>query len=241
MSFRERLEWLFRMALMAFILASVAFLSALTAMRFSIQGREVAMPDVVGMKAISAQQALRGRGIGMRVEDRVYNSLGVDSVVRQSPPANMRVKIGQYAHVVLSLGPQRAMIPKLQETSLRVARIELLRSGLQVGEISSTYLPGWGNDQVLQQDPLPGTTDSLSSHVNFLVSLGARPPAYVMPDLVGLPFPDAEAKLKSAGLKLSKFTPSSVQGVARGRVVGQTPSRGQRVDTNSIIELQVAE
>lgn len=241
MSFRERMQWLFRMALMLFILASVAFLSALTAMRFSIQGREVAMPDVVGMKAISAQQTLRGRGIGMRVEDRVYSSLTVDSVVRQSPPGNMRVKIGQYAHVVLSLGPQRASIPRLEESSLRAARIELLRSGLQVGEISSVYLSGWGTDQVIQQDPEPGTTDSASPHVDFLVSLGPRPPAYVMPNLVGLTLTDAEAKLRSAGLKLGKFTPSSVQGAIRGTVVGQTPGRGQRVDQSSSIELQVAE
>jgi eukaryotic-like serine/threonine-protein kinase len=241
MSFRERLEWLFRMSLMLFILTSVAFLSALTAMRFSIQGREVAVPDVVGMKAISAQQTLQGRGIGMRVEDRVYNTLPVDSVVRQSPPANMRVKIGQFAHVVLSLGPQRAMIPRLEETSLRSARIELLRSGLQVGEISSAYLPGWATDQVIEQDPAPGTTDSVSPHVDFLVSLGGRPPAYVMPELVGLTLGEAEAKLKSAGLKLGKFTPSSAPGAARGYVVGQTPARGQRVDRASTIELQVAE
>jgi eukaryotic-like serine/threonine-protein kinase len=241
MSFRERLEWLFRMALMLFVLASVAFLSALTAMRFSIQGREVAMPDVVGMKAISAQQTLQGRGIGMRVEDRIYSTLAVDSVVRQRPPANMRVKIGQFAHVVLSLGPQRAMIPKIEETSLRAARIELLRSRLQVGEISSAYLPGWGPDQVIRQDPAPGTTDNVSSRVDLLVSLGSRPPAYVMPELVGLPLPDAEQKLKLAGLKLGKFIPSSALGAPRGYVVGQNPARGQRVDPSSTIELQVAE
>jgi len=61
MTFRERLEWIFRMALLAFILMSVAFLSALTAMRFAIQGREVAMPDVVGKKAVEAQQVMQGR------------------------------------------------------------------------------------------------------------------------------------------------------------------------------------
>ena len=63
MTFRERLEWIFRMALMLFILASVAFLSALLAIRFTIQGREVAVPDVVGKKAVEAQQMLQGRGI----------------------------------------------------------------------------------------------------------------------------------------------------------------------------------
>jgi hypothetical protein len=39
MTLRDRLQWIFRMALLAFILTSVAFLSALTAMRFAIQGR----------------------------------------------------------------------------------------------------------------------------------------------------------------------------------------------------------
>jgi eukaryotic-like serine/threonine-protein kinase len=240
-TFRERLHWMFRMAGMLFVLASVAFLSAITAMRFAIQGREVVMPDVVGMKAIAARHTLQGRGLGLRVEDRVYNSLPADSVVRQSPPGNMKVKIGQYAHVVLSLGPQRAEIPKLEDASLRAARIDLLRRGLQAGEISSAYLPGWDVDQVIQQDPSPGTIDNVSPHVNLLVSLGPRPHAYVMPNLVGLSLAEAEAKLKPAGLKVAKISLASAPGATHGNVLGQTPNRGQRVDASSTIELQVAE
>jgi eukaryotic-like serine/threonine-protein kinase len=215
---RERLHWMFRMAGVLFILASVAFLSAITAMRFAIQGREVVMPDVIGMKVIPARQTLQGRGLGLKVEDRVYNSLPADSVVRQSPPGNMKVKIGQYAHVVLSLGPQRADIPKLDDASLRAARIDLLRRGLQAGEISSVYLPGWDVDQVIQQDPPPGTIDNVSPHVNILVSLGPRPPAYVMPNLVGLSLANAEAKLKPAGLKIEKVSLAAVPGATHGNV-----------------------
>ncbi|HLV96336.1 MAG TPA: PASTA domain-containing protein [Candidatus Acidoferrales bacterium] len=241
MTIRERLHWMFRMAGVLFILASVAFLSAITAMRFAIQGREVVMPDVVGLKAIPARQTLQGRGLGLKIEDRVYNSLPADSVVRQSPPGNMKVKIGQYAHVVLSLGPQRADIPRLADASLRAARIDLLRRGLQAGEISSVYLPGWDVDQVIQQDPPPGTIDNVSPHVNILVSLGPRPLAYVMPNLVGLSLADAEAKLKPAGLKIEKVSLAAVPGATHGNVLSQTPNRGQRVDAGSSIELQVAE
>jgi serine/threonine-protein kinase len=241
MSFRERIHWMFRMAGILFILASVAFLSAITAMRFAIQGREVVMPDVVGMKAVAARQMLQGRGLSLRVEDRTYSSLPADSVVRQSPPGNMRVKIGQYAHVVLSLGPQRADIPRLEDSSLRAARIDLLREGLQVGEISSAYLPGWATDQVVQQDPAPGAIDNVSPHVDLLVSLGRRPPAYVMPNLVGLSLAEAEAKLKPAGLKVSKLSLTQAPGATHGNVVSQTPGWGQRVDATSTIELQVAE
>ncbi len=75
MVLRERLQWIFRMAVLLFILSSVAFLSALTAMRFAVQGREVAMPDVVGKLAVPAQQILRGRGVGMKVEDRIFSNL----------------------------------------------------------------------------------------------------------------------------------------------------------------------
>lgn len=226
---------------MLFILASVAFLSALTAMRFAIQGREVAMPDVVGKKAVEALQILQGRGVGLRIEDHIYSPFPVDCVVRQSPPGGMRVKIGQYAHVVLSLGPQKANIPHLEERSLRASRIELLRSGMQAGEISSLYLPEWQEDTVIKQDPAPGTTDSTSAHVDMLVSLGPRPPAYVMPELIGLSLAQAEAMLSPAKLKVSKITFTPAPGAPHGIVVGQTPGHGSRVEAGTGIDLEVAE
>ncbi len=241
MNMAERLQWIMRMAFLLFILSSVAFLSALTAMRFAVQGREVDMPDVVGKSAVPARQILHGRGVGMKIEDRIYSSLPADAVVRQSPPPNTRVKTGQSAHVVLSLGPQRVTIPQLQDRSLRAAQVELLRGGMQLGEVSSFYLPNGVADTVTEQDPAPGTSDVTGPHVNLLVSLGARPPAYVMPEFVGLPLAEAQSKLGSAGIRLSKLTPESTLGAAPGTVVGQTPPRGQRIDANSTIELQVAE
>ena len=55
MTFRERIEWLLRMGLLVFVLAAAAFLSAVTAMRFAIQGREVDMPNLVGKSSADAQ------------------------------------------------------------------------------------------------------------------------------------------------------------------------------------------
>ncbi len=241
MTIRERVNWLLRMALMLFILASVAFLSALTAMRYAVQGREVVVPDVTGKRAAEAQQLLFARGIGMKVEDRVYNPLPADEVVRQSPPPKMTVKKGQFAHVVLSLGPRKETVPQLDDRSLRAAKVELLQAGMQVGEISSLYLPDTSEDIVVQQDPAPGTTDAASPHENFLVSLGPRPPAYVMPDLVGLPLDEAMSKLNSAGLKIAKIAATPVPGVPSNQVVGETPARGRLVDGNTAITLQIAQ
>jgi eukaryotic-like serine/threonine-protein kinase len=241
MTLRDRLQWIFRMALLAFILTSAAFLSAITAMRFAIQGREISVPDVTGKKSLEAQQILQGRGVGMKVEERLYNAAPADTVVRQSPGAGSRVKIGQFAHVVVSLGPQKATIPRLTDRSIRAARIELLRSGLQAGEITSLYLPGYEDDSVLQQDPSPGTSDVTSPHVDMLVSLGPRPVAFVMPELMGLNLLEAEQRIVGTGLHIGKISLTAEPGALHGTVLGQTPLHGARVESGGGVDLQVAE
>jgi len=57
---RERLEWALRATVLVFILAAAAFLSAITAMRVAIHGREVSMPNLVG-KNVSEAGSMRVR------------------------------------------------------------------------------------------------------------------------------------------------------------------------------------
>src|ERR1700720_3257669 len=113
MTFREQLEWLLRMGLLIFVLAAAAFLSAVMAMRFAIQGREVTLPNLVGKTSADAQSMLQKSGLQLKVVDRIYSDLPPNSIVRQSPPAGEHMKISQDAHVVLSLGPQNVTIPEL--------------------------------------------------------------------------------------------------------------------------------
>jgi serine/threonine-protein kinase len=230
-----------RTAALLFVLVSVGFLSALIAVRYTIQGREVKLPDLAGKPEAQAREQTQGLGLGFRVEDRMYSSQPAGVVVRQSPPAGTRVKVGENEHVVLSLGPQKVTIPLLQDKSERAARIELLRSGLQLGQETSLYLPGGPPDTVVQQDPPPGTENATTPHVNLLLSLGPPPPSYVMPELTGENIAAAEAKLMAAGLKVAKTIPASVPGALHGVVVEQSPARGQRVDATVPINLQVAD
>jgi hypothetical protein len=137
MTLRERLEWLTRMTFLLFILASAAFLSAITAMRIAIHGREVTMPNLVGKNVSEASQLLQSRGLMLRVADRIYSDQPINVVVRQTPPSGLLMKVSQQAHVVLSLGQRQLQIPLIEGNSLRASRIELLRGGLQVGEVAA--------------------------------------------------------------------------------------------------------
>ena len=95
------------------------------------------------------------------------------------------MKVSQQAHVVLSLGQRQLQIPSLEGNSLRVSRIELLRAGLQVGEVSNLTLPDVSADTVVVQNPKAGAGGA-SPRVDVLVSAGASEESYVMPHLVGM-------------------------------------------------------
>ena len=235
------MQWLARTALIIFVLASVTFLSAIVAMRYAIQGREVTLPNLQGKSQEQAQQQLSGIGVGFKVEDRVYNNLPVDAVVRQSPPPGMRVKVGADEHVVLSLGTQKVTIPPVSGMSERLARIQLLRNGMQLGEESTAYLPGATPDTVLDQYPEPGVSNATSPRENILLAAEPPDPAYVMPALDGSTLATAEAKLAGAGLKVAKVTEEPAPGVEHGIVLDETPTRGTRVDASMPIELRVAQ
>jgi len=238
MTLRERLEWVSRMALLVFILAAAAFLSAITAMRIAIHGREVNMPNLVGKNVGEANGLLRSRGLVLRVADRIYSELPINVVVRQTPTPGMLMKVSQQAHVVLSLGQRQLQIPLLEGNSLRASRIELLRAGLQVGEVSAITTPEEPPDTVMLQTPRPGA-GSATPRVDVLVSAGSRDVAYVMPHLVGLNEVDAQHRLDVAGLRRKVNYVSAAQW-PHGAVIDQTPLAGRRIPDATTIELTVA-
>lgn len=240
MTLRDRIEWMFRVLLLVFILAATAFLSAVTAMRFAIQGREVTMPNLVGKSSADALAILQGRGLQLKVVDRVYSDLPANAVARQSPPEGERMKSAQNAHVVLSLGPQNVTTPSLVGESLRVARIQLPQVGLQIGEVTTFAAPAALSDTILQQSPPPGTK-AASPRVDLLVAQGDVPASYVMPWLVGMPLADADRLLLSAGLKVSKTSVVPSPQWPKGTVIEQTPNLGTKITNDSDIEIAVAQ
>ncbi|HYL86507.1 MAG TPA: PASTA domain-containing protein [Candidatus Angelobacter sp.] len=238
MTLRERLEWLSRMTLLVFILAAAAFLSAITAMRIAIHGRETTMPNLVGINVAEASQMLQSRGLMLRVADRIYSDQPINVVVRQTPPAGLLMKVSQQAHVVLSLGQRQLQIPLLEGNSLRASRIELLRAGLQVGEVSAITMTDKPVDTIVLQNPKPGAGAAIP-RVDVLISQGPRELGYVMPHLVGLNEIDAQRRLDVWQMR-RKVNYVSAPQWPRGAVIDQAPLAGARLPSAATIELTVA-
>ena len=66
----------FRFVLLALVLLVVALVSALTAMRFAIHGREVAVPDLVGKTPAEARRIADSGGFQMDIETPVLQRHG---------------------------------------------------------------------------------------------------------------------------------------------------------------------
>jgi len=238
MTLRERIEWASRVAFLIFILSSAAFLSAITAMRIAIHGRETTMPNLVGKDVSEASQALRSKGLILRVADRVYSDVPINQVIRQTPSPGMLMKVSQQAHVVLSLGQRELQIPPLEGNSLRVSRIELLRGGLQVGEVSTVNLPDMGTDIVLQQNPKPGKGGA-TPRVDMLVSAGPKDASYVMPYFIGLNEIDVQRRLDQANLH-RKINYVAAPQWPHGTVIDQMPLAGTRINGATEAQLTIA-
>jgi len=226
------------MTLLVFILAAAAFLSAITAMRIAIHGREVTMPNLIGKNVSEASQMLQSRGLVLRVADRMYSDQPINVVVRQTPTSGLLMKVSQQAHVVLSLGQRQLQIPLLEGNSLRASRIELLRAGLQVGEVTGITMSAPPADTVVIQNPKPGA-GAATPRVDVLISQGPREIAYVMPHLVGLNETEAQHRLDIAQLR-RKVNYVTAPQWPHGAVIDQSPLGGARVPASTVIELTVA-
>jgi serine/threonine-protein kinase len=238
MTLKERLEWLTRMTLLVFILASAAFLSAITAMRIAIHGREVTMPNLVGKNVAEASKMLQSRGLVLRVADRIYSDQPINVVLRQTPTAGLLMKVSQQAHVVLSLGQRELQIPMLEGNSLRASRVELLRQGLQVGEVSAVSTPDQPADSIVLQNPKPGAA-AATPRVDVLISQGPKETFYVMPHLVGLNEVEAQRRLDQAQMR-RKVNYVAAPQWPHGSVIDQSPLAGAKVPASATIELTVA-
>lgn len=247
----------FRWVLRLLVLVVVFLISLLTAMRFAIHGREVAVPKVVGLTSAQAQQALAPQGLTLVRENRYFSpDVPEGHVISQMPPAGEKVRRGWRVRVAESMGPQREIIPSVVGDSQRAAELNIRRRGLDLGTVATVSIPDAEPDTIVAQDPAPNATGVISPKISLLVAGPAQPPTYVMPDFVGQPLDAVIREISDAGFKVGTIhtvTPPAVTVAAAipaptpitvtktvATVVHQYPSPGQRITPQTPINVDVS-
>ena len=232
----------FQLVLLALVLVAVAMLSALTAMRLAIHGRQVRVPNIVGMSMPEARKAALGSGLLLDREGGFYSrAVPEGRVLSQAPAAGTLVRRGWHVRIAESLGPQRTAVPDLLNQSQRAAEINITRRGLDVGTVAVAHIPGQPPDQVVAQSPPPNAQGVASPKINLLVTAPAEPAALIMPSFIGRPLSDASKAIQDAGLRVAVINNVPAPTLPTGTVLKQSPGAGQKVTPGMAVTFDVAE
>jgi eukaryotic-like serine/threonine-protein kinase len=248
----------FRMLLLALVMMTVALISALTAMHLAIHGREVAVPQLVGMSPLEAERAGAAVGLQFVIERQYYSpDVAEGRIMTQVPTPGTKVRRGWSIRVAQSLGPQRVAIPDVTAGSERIAELNIRRRGLSMGSLAHVNLPDTPQDQVISQSPPANASGVAAPKISLLISDGPEPATYVMPNLTGQLLGSATLALQDAGLKVgrvsvlppppSPFEPQPGSGAPLGvsepgaasMIVTQSPLAGQKIVAGSAVNFEV--
>ena len=231
---------LFRLTLLALVLVLVALVSALTAMRIAIHGREIEVPKLIGMTQLEAEAALVDRGLRLEVESRFFGTdVPEGRVLSQSPTPGTVVRRGWRVRVAESLGPPRASVPNVIGQSSRAAEINVRRRGLEVGKLAVVHLPNLPNDQVVAMSPPPEAL-ARSPRVSLLLTASTESEAVLMPNLVGKRALEAEKVIEQLGLRWPKADRFDFSSAERQQIVRrQIPAAGSKVSRGTTVNLEI--
>ena len=207
-------------------MAAVALLSALLTVRIAIHAGEVEVPEVSGLTLDEASDKTHDAALNLTVENRFYSTtVPAGRVLSQLPAPGTSVRKGWNMRITESMGPQRATIPDTIGMDQRDAAGAIRRSQMELGTVAHLSAPGPA-DVVLGQTPPPNAEGVDKPEVSLLVSqpFAIAPRAYVMPNLVGLSFSTARARMKEMNLSLWAIVPQSAPAAsADGADAGDAP------------------
>jgi eukaryotic-like serine/threonine-protein kinase len=246
----------FRIVMMTLLLIVVGVMSALTAMRVAIHGRETTVPNFAKMRMTDAEHLATSSGLNVAVEGQFYSAdVPEGRVVSQQPPPGMRVRRGWPVRLALSLGVQRVTVPDVEGQSPRAAELNIRQRGLELDTVAEAHVPDAPPEQVIAQSPAPGAVGVASPKVSMLLSVAPDPATFVMPNFVGHSLADASDEISQAGFKLAHVNTAAdatanasapgsnkpaIDSIAKTTaVVRQAPAAGQRITVDTPIVLEV--
>ncbi|MCV7429591.1 Stk1 family PASTA domain-containing Ser/Thr kinase [Mycobacterium montefiorense] len=197
--------------------------------------REV--PDVSSLSYSDAVSKLKAAGF---TKFKQANSPStpelLGKVIGTNPPANQTSAITNVVTVIVGSGPETKQVPDVAGQTVDIAQKNLTVYGftkITQAAVDSARPAG----EVIGTNPPKGQTVPVDSIIELQVSKGNQ---FVMPDLSGMFWTDAEPRLRALGWTgvLDKGADIDAGGSQAHKVVYQNPPAGTGVNRDGIITLR---
>lgn len=193
-------------------------------------GKTMKIPSVTGMSFADAKKSLQSQGFDVQIQD---SSVYVDSmkpmqVVKQFPEADNLVKINRTVYLTINRTQAPFIkMPNVVSMSLRSASVVLRQYGLKIGD--TVFKPDFARNSVLDQELngetiKPGTNIQEGTSITLVLGSGVGAQEFGVPDLSGLTYVQARAKLDSFGLSIGAVTRDpDVRDTSEAYIIKQDP------------------
>ena len=207
---------------------------------FGGSGDKVIVPQLDGMQAEEAVNALQRLGLSANIEETGSDE-NTGTVISQSIKAGKKVKTGKTVLLKVSGGSMLCAVPDVRFMRKEEAVRKLEDAGFKAGRIIQVSEPDKNDGTVLAQNPSAGQKYAAGGGIELLVSTGgASEDGFTqVPDLRGRTPEEAAELLTKSGLQLGD-TIKTVSSSKEGTVVGTRPNIGTRVKTGDSVSLLLA-
>ncbi len=199
----------------------------------------VAVADFTNMSDAQAQQTAVNAGLRVRFVKSPSDTVALNHVIRQNPPAGEKVNPNSLVELVVSNGKPTVGLQDMRGYTGADAQRFLQSAGfavMVVHQFDNTL-----KDTVIDQKPKSGTQVPRASRITLIVSDGPKP--VEVPKFVGLTSDKAQALAAKLGITLN-LTQQAVVGVPSNTIAsqnvtaGQQLRPGQRYDLTALTDLQ---
>lgn len=194
--------------------------------------KEVRLPDVVGMPYTHATDALRRAGL--RVQTYVEDLPGADvhAVTAEAPSGGSVVREGRVIHLGVNNPPAETPVPAL--VGMTEGKALARTSELAMPVTSIVYQPDESDaGTVIGQTPQAGSQLGTDGTLALTISSGPTRAAVTVPDLRGMDYHDAVAKLHALGFTEVEAMPGGLSFDKVGAVTELRPVAGSTVPAST--------
>jgi beta-lactam-binding protein with PASTA domain len=229
----SRRRWLL-VAILAIVIAVGAAAAVWAVAKAATPSHPV--PAVVGGDRAAAVRQLRALDFKVREDHARRDGTTPGQVIDQQPARGASLKEGKAVTITVSDGNELAKVADLTGKPRAEAIAALQRLELQVresGERSTSVAKG-----LVLRNTAAGRSLEHGQTVDLVVSEG--PPPVALPDVKGLSFDDAKAKLEQAGFEVARGPDDYSDDVQKDQVIRTSPGPAPAVDVGTRVTVVVS-
>lgn len=201
---------------------------------------EVTIANVVGKQVEVARSILVNQNLRVNVSESFSDKVPAGNVISQFPEANSIVKEQRMINLVISKGGEITVVPDLRGLSRRDAELQLKNAGLILGRIDEQFNADAPVDTIINQQPRPPAQVNKNTAIDLVVSKGAGPRKFALPDFRGTPLNTVNTQIESLKLKVGKVTEEVNDKYPVGTIIGQNPGPSTEITEGATVDLTVA-